>query len=222
MSRDDPVLLDVFMRLVVAWCQQLFFGIDKYRMRKWINLMEGWGSEFSPYTDPKPASKNAGTFTVEDNLRLEIEYNMVKAFDGNTVIGAVTLMSGNKEGEMSVHNTEVKPAYRRKGVANAMYDACEAIVAGKGKTLVPATSLSDDAFHLWNSRKPEIVAGDRRHFQDHYLGKTVIRDRDGAEGTIISVPNSSSTYFNIQRKDANTTFMMDKKEVIAQLGDHFT
>src|SRR5690348_15040778 len=86
-------------------------------------------------------------------------------------IGGCAVWSGGYPSDpdtMEIMNVVVSKQYRKKGVGRLLYNAVDEYVKSKGKTLVPATSLSDDAFEFWKKWRPEAVADDGRHWLDRY------------------------------------------------------
>lgn len=88
--------------------------------------------------------------------------NSVQAFAGKRLVGAANAWE-DSNGDFVIMNTEVRQAYRRRGIATQMYKAIE---ERSGRALRPAVSLSDDAFEFWKSFRPEAVAGDLRHWPE--------------------------------------------------------
>lgn len=60
-------------------------------------------------------------------------------------------------GERTVETTFVLPAFRRRGVAQALYNAADAALKAEGLSLVPSPrpSMSDAAVRLWEKRSGE-------------------------------------------------------------------
>jgi hypothetical protein len=97
---------------------------------------------------------------------------------GKRLVGMATAWH-DSDGRWVILRSEVRPKYRRRGIATAMYRSIEAT---SGKQLSPAISLSDDAFHFWNSYRPEAVADDLRHIPD-LIGRKA--QKNGRPGKII-------------------------------------
>ena len=97
---------------------------------------------------------------------------------GKRIVGIATAWH-DSDGRWVILQSEVRPKYRRRGIATAMYRSIEAT---SGKQLSPAISLSDDAFHFWNSYRPEAVANDLRHMPE-LIGRKV--QKNGRPGRII-------------------------------------
>lgn len=69
----------------------------------------------------------------------------------------------------------VAPAWRRQGIARAMYAAIE---MASGQLLHPAISLSDDGFEFWKRYRPTAVEQDLRHRRDELQNaRVVVRGR---------------------------------------------
>lgn len=93
------------------------------------------------------------------------------------------------EGRFCVLSSYVRPDYRRRGVARALYGAIE---EATGKVLNPAVSLSDSAFEFWKRFRPAAVSQDLRHVRSRLLGeKLAVRGRLGtvieASGHVMTV-----------------------------------
>lgn len=88
----------------------------------------------------------------------------------NGRIGALMVDYPNREtGKRSVFNVEVKPAYRRLGIARRMYEAAEKDFG----PLTPSEALRDDGFEFWRRYRPEAVADDMRMHRDKLMGLRV-------------------------------------------------
>lgn len=105
---------------------------------------------------------------------------------GSRVVGMATAWY-QSDGKWVILQSEVRPRYRRRGIATAMYASIE---RNSGRLLVPAVSLSDDAFEFWKSYRPEAVANDLRHHPE-LLGRKA--QKDGRLGKIIQASGGIAT-----------------------------
>lgn len=128
---------------------------------------------------------------------------------GSRVVGMAYAWNDSRD-KFVIMNAEVRPNYRRRGIASAMYKAIE---KNAGRELAPAVSLSDDAFNLWKSFRPQAVALDLRHWKDQLIGAVVMKN--GLPGKIIKAdggtammeytePQPNGTQSVILRKDLNS------------------
>ena len=189
-------------------------------------------TEASAYSEPKTRSKSPKSFTVAGNLVLQDGImGSVHAFNGDPRngglnIGALLLQHGTPDDLRSpdchIYKVAVKPPYQRKGVARAMYDAAEAHANARGGKLVPATSVSDEAFGFWNSWKPERIAYDGRHFDKHYVGKTVTyKDQTWVITHAAQHRPDGRGTFGASLADGSRTTRIPKQVVVDQLGDFY-
>lgn len=79
------------------------------------------------------------------------------------------------EGNFCMLRVAVAPHMRRQGVGRALYAQIE---RDNARELVPAISLSDEAFEFWKSYRPQAVAEDVRHRKTELLGRKVMRKSD--------------------------------------------
>ena len=111
----------------------------------------------------------------------------VRAFAGKLLVGYATAWLDSR-GCFVILASEVRPAYRRRGIATAMYQMIE---NGAGRALSPAASLSDDAFRFWCRYRPSAVAADLRHQPELIGAKAVLAGRTGrivkASGRVATV-----------------------------------
>lgn len=134
--------------------------------------------------------------TARHAITLEVRSNhTVVALAGRRIVG-MAIPWHDCNGRWVIMKSEVRPAYRRRGIATAMYRAIE---AASGKLLVPAHSLSDDAFRFWKAYRPEAVADDLRHHPE-WIGCKV--QKNGRTARIISV---SGTIAVIEFDDGDNT-----------------
>ncbi len=112
---------------------------------------------------------------------------------GSRIVGMATAWY-DSEDDWVILRSEVRPKYRRRGIASAMYRSIELT---SGKQLKPAVSLSDDAFEFWKSYRPEEVANDLRH-RPELLGRKA--QKNGRIGTIIAASGGVAT---IEYDDGN-------------------
>jgi len=121
-------------------------------------------------------------------LRLEqVGRNSFKALAGRRVVGSASAWHDCNQ-RFCILQSYVRPDYRKRGVARALYEAIE---ASSGKVLAPATSLSDDGFEFWKRFRPESVAHDLRHVRDRLIGRPV--EVKGQSGTVVSASGSVMT-----------------------------
>lgn len=103
----------------------------------------------------------------------------------------------------SVYKSEVKPEYRRMGVATALYRAAEAVW---GEMVPSKTALSDDAFGFWNAYRPGVFPQHNlRHHRNELIGKQIVDPRYGP-GIIKSVGDSGVI---AEMPDGRTFFTRD-------------
>lgn len=95
--------------------------------------------------------------------------------------------------------SEVRPRYRRRGIATAMYKAIE---AESGKLLTPAISLSDDGFEFWKAYRPESVALDLRHRPD-LIGRKAMKN-----GKVGKITKASGGVAVIEYEDGMTSCIL--------------
>lgn len=127
-------------------------------------------------------SGDASSGTKRPRKPLQIELRPAwkghfSAFAGKVQVGSISAWIDSR-GEFVVMEVMVRPSYRRRGVATAMYRAVE---EQAGMQLKPACSLSDDAFEFWKAYRPEAVAGDLRH-RPELVGRRA--QKNGRPGTI--------------------------------------
>ena len=100
-------------------------------------------------------------------VRLErLRANAFRAVVGKRVVGLACAWE-DCNGRFCILESYVRPDYRRRGIARSLYEAIE---ASSGRRLVPAVSLSDDAFEFWKRFRPAAVAEDLRHEKERLLG----------------------------------------------------
>ena len=121
------------------------------------------------------------SFTIESP-----RHSVAVAKVGSRTVGMASAWFDSK-GDWVILQSEVRPKYRRRGIACAMYKAIE---AGSGRQLKPAVSLSDDAFAFWKSFRPESVAMDLRH-QPELVGCPV--QKNGRVGIITKASGAIAT-----------------------------
>lgn len=97
---------------------------------------------------------------------------------GSLIVGSATAWLDSND-RWVILSSGVRPRYRRRGIATAMYKAIE---AESGKLLTPAISLSDDGFQFWKSYRPEAVALDLRH-RPELIGRKAMKN--GKVGKIV-------------------------------------
>jgi predicted GNAT family acetyltransferase len=134
-------------------------------------------------------------FTIETSSNGETATAKV----GSRVVGKAHAWEDSR-GKFVIMNTEVRDQYRRRGIASAMYKAIE---DATGRELTPAVSLSDDAFELWKSYRPEAVPKDLRHWKDQLIGARV--DFRGDTGRIVKASGGAATMEFDQPKDSGAT-----------------
>lgn len=118
-------------------------------------------------------------------IRLEsARSGAVRAIAGKRIVGSASAWH-DCNGRFCILQSYVRPDYRRRGVARAMYEAIE---RESGKQLVPATSLSDEAFEFWKRYRPEAVAEDLRHRKDDLVGRVL--EIKGRAGTVATASGS--------------------------------
>ena len=110
--------------------------------------------------------------------------NSVNAFVGSRLVGQATAWQDSND-DFVILKSAVRPAYQRRGIARAMYETIE---RDSGKQLLPATSLSDEAFEFWKRYRPEAVATDLRHWKEQLIGAKVVHS--GRAGVITSASGS--------------------------------
>jgi GNAT superfamily N-acetyltransferase len=179
----------------------------------------------------KPKSRTYKDFTPEKNLVIvEDGYQSIWAYNGSPrlggkKIGGAIFMGSptdvDEKGERVFHiyKSVVDEKYRRKGVARALYDAVEKYCESKGGYLVPATSVSDEAFAFWNSWKPHRIAYDGRHWKQHYVGK-IVQYKD-QEWEIYHSGGHGHGVFMGRMVGGRSTQVIPRAVVIQQLGDFF-
>ncbi len=127
-------------------------------------------------------------FTIEQVAR-----HSFRAYVGKRLVGSASAWQDSDD-RFVILESFVKPAYRRRGIATALYQAIE---EAAGAQLTPAHSLSDDAFEFWKAYRPEAVANDLRHRREALMGAKVVKD--GRLATIMVVGPGNVT---IQYDDA--------------------
>lgn len=105
---------------------------------------------------------------------------------GTRIVGMATAWYDSK-GDWVILRSEVRPRYRRRGIATAMYRTIE---ENSRRLLKPAISLSDDAFEFWKAYRPEAVANDLRH-RPELLGR--LAQKNGRTGKIIKASGGVAT-----------------------------
>lgn len=115
------------------------------------------------------------------------------AMVGSRIVGRATAWH-DCHGRWVILASEVRPKYRRRGIATAMYRSIEAT---SGTPLLPAISLSDDAFHFWNAFRPEAVAHDLRHRPD-LIGRKAQKN-----GRLAKVISASGNIVTIEYDDGD-------------------
>lgn len=181
--------------------------------------------------EDKPKSTSYKTFSVEKNLVIGLNGQdnspTIYALNGSPALGGkpfgyCSILQDYNDGPptMSVYKSFVNEKYRMKGVARALYDKAEEIAQRQGRHMVPATSVSDEAFAFWNKWKPERIAYDGRHWQQHYLGKVVTyQDR---QWTIYHPANNTPNGgFGGKLVGGEATTRIPRKVVTDQLGDFY-
>ena len=113
---------------------------------------------------------------------------------GSRIVGMATAWH-DSNGNWVILNSEVRPKYRRRGIATAMYKTIE---ENSKRELKPAVSLSDDAFEFWKSYRPGAVALDLRHRTD-LVGRKVQKN-----GRIAKIIQASGGVATIEFDDGNT------------------
>ena len=140
-------------------------------------------------------SKQRKDFTIEVSSRGETATAKV----GSRVVGKAHAWMDSRD-KFVIMNTEVREKYRRRGIASAMYRAIE---EASGRQLTPAVSLSDDAFELWKSFRPEAVAQDLRHWKDQIIGARVLYRGDS--GRIVKADGGTAIMEFDQPKENGST-----------------
>lgn len=105
---------------------------------------------------------------------------------GKKAVGSATAWFDSK-GDWVILSSFVRPNYRRRGIATAMYQSIERT---SERQLKPAISLSDDAFEFWKSFRPEAVANDLRH-RPELIGRRAVKY--GRAGKIIRASGGVAT-----------------------------
>ena len=163
-------------------------GISQAQMQGEILKAGQWAKEMTqPAANAKESKSRGMDYTVEsDGTRTAV------AKVGSKTVGRATAWEDSR-GKWVIMQSEVLPMYRRRGIAAKMYTQIE---ESSGRQLEPAVSLSDDAFGLWKSFRPESVAQDLRH-RPELIGRKV--SKDGRVGTITE---ASGGVASIQYADA--------------------
>ncbi|MEJ6002592.1 GNAT family N-acetyltransferase [Paucibacter soli] len=120
---------------------------------------------------------DASSIVVERHLGAHAYFAKI----GDVVVGKASAWT-DSAGSFTIQEVVVHAAFRRRGVARALYSRIE---AEAGKLLVPAVSLSDDAFEFWKRFRPEAVALDLRHRRTEFMDQKV--EKSGRLATIIRV-----------------------------------
>lgn len=173
----------------------------------------------------KSAIGNSGAFDPENpDIRFSArhkEFTIEVSGNGETAVAKVgSRIVGRADAWLDsrdkfvIMNTEVREKYRRRGIATAMYSAIE---QATGKRLEPAVSLSDDAFELWKSFRPEAVAGDLRHIKDRLVGRKVVKR--GLAGKIKDASGRGATmvYDDHPQGPGTTSVLVGRDEINAAL-----
>lgn len=105
---------------------------------------------------------------------------------GSLIVGSATAWFDSND-RWVILSSGVRPRYRRRGIATAMYKAIE---AESGKQLTPAISLSDDGFEFWKTYRPEAVAQDLRH-RPELIGRKAMKN--GKVGKIVKASGGVAT-----------------------------
>jgi GNAT superfamily N-acetyltransferase len=106
-----------------------------------------------------------------------------------------------------VADVRVDDAYRRKGVASALYDDVSEDI---GETIIPSDNLSYDAFRFWKKRNPEAVSESIYNFRDDLIGKKATA-LGKYEGEIVDVRNN-----HVMIKDGRGMLPVYRHELISQ------
>lgn len=130
-------------------------------------------------------------FTIQQARR-----GSFQAYVGKRLVGAATAWKDSND-RFVIMESFVRPEYRRRGIATALYKAIE---AEAGMELLPAHSLSDDAFEFWKTYRPEAVAHDLRHRRAELMGAKVAKD-----GRLATIENVSAGNVTIHYDDATQT-----------------
>lgn len=125
-------------------------------------------------------------------LKVYKDTRQVTAHKGTKTIGATILhMASYNKNNNEVYKTEVKPEFRKQGVATAMYQTLEKHFG----EIKPSNALSDDGFNFWKKYRPNAVKDSLRMHREHLLGKTVDHPTDARfkDATIHSVGDNGVT-----------------------------
>lgn len=99
----------------------------------------------------------------------ELNYSIVNASDGRK--------------RVVVEYVNVRPEYRRKGVATALYDRLEAWATEEGLLFGPSEKLMDDGFAFWKARVPSHprLLADLRNYRERLVEYAVGKHGAGVE-----------------------------------------
>ena len=156
-------------------------------------------------TTVAPVTKKSSSKSMPFEIEMEGNKTAV-AKVGSRVVGRAHAWKDSRE-KFVIMNTEVLEKYRRRGVASAMYKAIE---EATGEQLTPAVSLSDDAFGLWKSFRPEAVAKDLRHWKEQIIGARAMWKN--LPGKIIKASGGTATfeYDQAQPNGTQSTILRDQ------------
>lgn len=137
----------------------------------------------------------AREFILENKVRPNIEIRWdgnftVDAYIDGKRVGSAEFASDDPEGRYGFYavSVGVDPAYRRMGVATAMYDAA----AEKFGDIIPSEHQTDDARAFWQSYGREVVGEDTRSLEDSLEDWMEMWNSDQAAQVILASPEAQN------------------------------
>jgi len=154
-----------------------------------IALKEPTAEQWFKHTTGRAGDQSAASRPVvyeENGIQVkDMGDDVYRAYVGRNLAGQLALHSRgwDERGRRMSYKTFVKPEFRRRGVATAMYRAAESNLE---EPLYPSGTLSDEGFKFWLGFRPDALpAKDLRRIQKDLVGKRVTSPSDNNQpGTI--------------------------------------
>lgn len=141
-------------------------------------------------------------YITEEDLKIKIKSpreGVYTAHQGRKRVGAAITWNDVGHGKFGIYKSETHPDYRKKGVMRQLYNHIEKTT---GKTLHPASALSDAGHKFWSKFRPEAVKDDLRNHHDKLIGKDVHHPTHGpakidsvGSGGVMGRMANGHTYF---------------------------
>lgn len=149
------------------------------------------------------------------NLRIEqVGTHRYRATVGRANVGWASAWR-DWNGQFVILEAVVHPAWRRRGIATALYTRIE---TDAGVQLQPADSTSDDAFEFWKAFRPEAVKDDLRHRRGELLGLQVAPFGRRATITAVYARAVTARYNDaVERANSETTITASRLPAAAAL-----